>query len=638
MESRRPYLYVFLLLSLGGYLFLHCGIVRADFVGVPAPEQAWLPMGLIAGLFVLYGLSYRATVSEPDIKLALGAGILIRVALIFVLPNLSDDFYRFVWDGRMLHAGLDPFAELPQDFMARLGPDAQAAWMDIYPDLNSKPYYSVYPPVLQIAFYCATGISGGDLWGSIVALKSMVVLAECGTLYFLQKLARQHGWSPKAVLLYALNPMVIIELTGNLHFEAFMIFFLLAAIWFLQRKLIGVAAPLLSFSIASKLLPVLIFPFLIRRLGWKRVIIFGLLAGVLSLNLFFWFLDAETLPNYLASIQLYFKNFEFNSGIYYSLRWLLGEKGYLVNRYLPYLVMAIILYGAWRDRDQSFRSLPGALLFALTVYQIIAPVIHPWYITSLVALCALTPFRYPILWSVFLPFSYVAYYFPGVEQSNGFIAVEFLVLLGYIAYEWSFKRSGLTLEEWMLRRPLVRDFIKRSIPARMRIKYARIARHLSREGRLLDIGTGNGGLVAGLRQDGFTVDTVDVKDISFFPAVKPVIYDGKTLPYAEASFDACTIITVLHHTPDPERILEEARRVTRKRIVIMEDIYRNPLQKHLTFFTDSLVNLEFAGHPHTNRSDAEWRATFDRLGLKLVFREDFRTLLFFRQVVYVVEI
>ena len=117
-----------------------------------------------------------------------------------------------------------------------------------------------------------------------------------------------------------------------------------------------------------------------------------------------------------------------------------------------------------------------------------------------------------------------------------------------------------------------------------------------------------------------------------------MVYDGERLPFADKSFDACTIITVLHHTPDPDAILREAMRVTRKRIVIMEDIFRNPLQKQLTFFTDSLVNLEFEGHPHTNRSDAEWKETFERMGLKLVFREDFRTLVFFRQVVYVVEL
>jgi SAM-dependent methyltransferase len=646
--TRRATLLLTLLLSLGGYLTLHYSLVRGDLIGSPKPSDAAGLLGLFAGLFVLYGLALRLAKDPKDFSIAMIAGLIFRIALIFCLPNLSDDFYRFVWDGRMMHLGINPFSELPSDFMARIGVEASQGWQDLYPHLNSQNYHSVYPPVLQGVFWFATKVTGGDLWGSIVVMKLCVVLAEVGTLYFLHKLVtrwfRKESELPrKAVLLYALNPMVISELAGNLHFEAFMIFFFLGAIWLLTTKRMLPAAAMLALAIGSKLLPVLVFPFLIRRLGWVRVFVFGILTGLMSLGLFALFLDAETLPNFLASIRLYFQAFEFNSGIYYFFRGMLGSQGFWVNRILPWVVMGIILMGAWKERERSgsllgWQGLPTMVLFALTVYQITAPVIHPWYITSLVAFSVLSKFRFPILWSFLLPFSYMAYYFPGYEQQTWYITVEFIVLLIYIAYEWSFKSSGLTLEEWMLRKPLVRNFIRRSIPARMKIKYERIARHLSPDNTILDIGTGNGGLVKGLRDHNFTVETVDVKNISFFPDIQPVVYDGETLPFEDKTFDSCTIVTVLHHTPSPEAILDEALRVTRKRIVIMEDIYRNPLQKHLTYFVDSLVNLEFADHPHTNKSDAEWRALFAEKGLKLVFREDFRTLVFFRQVVYVVEI
>lgn len=645
--TRRAWLLFSLVLSLAGYLALHYGLVRGDLAGLPQPFDSAGLLGLFALLFVLYGLSLRLTRDPKDYNIAMAAGVIFRLAIVFCLPNLSDDFYRFVWDGRMMHLGINPFSELPSDFMARIGVEAAQGWQDLYPHLNSQNYHSVYPPVLQGVFWLATAVAGGDLWGSIVVMKLLVVLAEIGSLFFMHKLVarwwgKQSNLPQKAVLLYALNPMVISELTGNLHFEAFMVFFFLGAIFLLASKRMLPAAVMLALAIGSKLLPVLVFPFLIRRLGWLRVVVFGLATGILSVGLFALFLDAETLPNFLSSIRLYFQAFEFNSGIYYFFRGMLGSQGYWANRILPWVVMGVILIGAWREskpnRSQpDWQGLPAMVLFALTIYQITAPVIHPWYITSLVALCVFTRFRFPILWSFMLPFSYMAYYFPGIEQQTWYIAVEFIVLLLYIAYEWSFKRSNLTLEEWMLRKPLVRNFIRRSIPARMKIKYERIARHLSPDQSILDIGTGNGGLVKGLRDHHFQVETVDVKNISFFPEVQPVVYDGKRLPFEDKSFDSCTIVTVLHHTPSPEAILDEAMRVTRKRIVIMEDIYRNPLQKHLTYFTDSLVNLEFADHPHTNKSDAEWRALFAEKGLEVVFREDFRTLLFFRQVVYVVE-
>ena len=73
------------------------------------------------------------------------------------------------------------------------------------------------------------------------------------------------------------------------------------------------------------------------------------------------------------------------------------------------------------------------------------------------------------------------------------------------------------------------------------------------------------------------------------------------------------------------------------RIIIMEDIYSNSLQKYLTFFVDSLVNLEFSDHPHSNKTDEEWRELFRKNGLKLVDAKYHRFLLFFRQVTYYLE-
>ncbi|HHG84786.1 MAG TPA: methyltransferase domain-containing protein [Bacteroidetes bacterium] len=638
MQARRPILLGTFLLSLIGYLYLHYFIVRGDLSGSPEIVQAIHPLGTFALLFGLAFAAYRLIDPEREYAWGITAGMIFRIALLFCLPNLSDDFYRFVWDGRMMSMGINPFDELPIDFMARIGQEAGQAWMDLYPHLNSEQYYSVYPPTLQAAFYLATSISGGDLLGSIIVLKLLVVIAEAGSLYFLQRIVARFGMNRKLVLIYALNPLVISELTGNLHFEAFMIVFLLGAFWMLMTKGSLPAALFLSLSIASKLLPVLIFPFLIRRMGWMRATLFGLLTGVFTLLLFALWLDWESLGHFRSSIELYFQKFEFNNGIYYFLRGLMGEKGYLVNRYLPLIVAGAIFYVAWKEKSKDWKGLAEMLLFSLTLYQLSAGVVHPWYIAPMVALSLLTPFRYPILWAFLIPFSYMAYYFPEFHQENWFLWSEYLLLLSYIAYEWAFKRSGLTLEEWMLKKPAVRKFIKKSIPARMAIKYERIAQHLNKEEQILDIGTGNGGLVHGLRADGFQVKTVDVKNISFFPDVEPIVYDGKRLPFPDNTFDTGIIITVLHHTPDPAAIIDEAHRVSRKKLVIMEDIYRNPLQKYLTYFVDSLVNLEFEGHPHTNKSDAGWKALFEEKGLKLIYREDFRTLVFFRQVIYVVEI
>jgi hypothetical protein len=108
-----------------------------------------------------------------------------------------------------------------------------------------------------------------------------------------------------------------------------------------------------------------------------------------------------------------------------------------------------------------------------------------------------------------------------------------------------------------------------------------------------------------------------VRDWSCEPTVVPQLVDGVTLPYSDDAFAVGLLITVLHHTPDPEQVLAEAARVAR-RLIVMEDVHNNETQRLATMAMDSIVNLEFRGHPHSNRTDAEWRATFARHGLDVV--------------------
>lgn len=170
----------------------------------------------------------------------------------------------------------------------------------------------------------------------------------------------------------------------------------------------------------------------------------------------------------------------------------------------------------------------------------------------------------------------------------------------------------------------------------VRRKYRAIRDSLPENATVLDVGTGKGTIAHLLQEDGFQVTAVDIADRSFTERVKPKIYDGKGLPFETDSFDFSLLITVLHHTPNPFSILEEAARVGR-RVIIIEDIYQTNFQKYATFAMDSLVNLEFRNHPHSNKSDQEWQETFSQLGLTLSKKQYWRALGYFQQVLYEVE-
>ncbi len=159
---------------------------------------------------------------------------------------------------------------------------------------------------------------------------------------------------------------------------------------------------------------------------------------------------------------------------------------------------------------------------------------------------------------------------------------------------------------------------------------------LSYMGRHIEIGSGPGSVLDVMRQHNYRVYGLDIRDTSFREDLRPVLYDGHTMPFHHKAFDTALLPTILHHTPDPDHIIMEAARIS-KRVIIIEDVYEGRVMEWLTKRFDSLMNLEFKGHPHSNRTDKDWLASFERLGLSLRHREIHRVAGLFKQAVYVVD-
>ncbi len=167
-------------------------------------------------------------------------------------------------------------------------------------------------------------------------------------------------------------------------------------------------------------------------------------------------------------------------------------------------------------------------------------------------------------------------------------------------------------------------------------KVRRFIEHVSKEENILDIGCGSCNIAYLLKKEGYNVIPVDVADMSFFPEVKPIVYDGRKLPFADDAFDTSLLLTVLHHTSSPEALLQEAVRVSNK-VIIIEDIYFGVFQQYLTYFADTLVNMGFSKMTYQNKTAVEWRTLFQQMALKPVsFRYD-RVLFFFMQATYILK-
>lgn len=142
--------------------------------------------------------------------------------------------------------------------------------------------------------------------------------------------------------------------------------------------------------------------------------------------------------------------------------------------------------------------------------------------------------------------------------------------------------------------------------------------YLSPASRILDIGGGPGFYFKPLESRGHSLTILDVARPAFQKA-PVVLYEGGTrFPFADKSFDVSLIITALHHISDPEYVVSEARRVTKKTLVVVEDLYHHWLGKIWTILRDRLYNFEFFGHPCQFRKKEEWLSLFSKEGLSVV--------------------
>ena len=407
--------------------------------------------GQLVGLFGVALLAYAWLLrSGLGWRWGLGAALALRLLWLPAQPALSDDVYRFRWDGLLVAQGTSPFRYRPDELIADGAraalPDAAARrallpeLQQLYRLMNSPHYYSVYPPVCQFVFGAAARAFPTSQRGFAVGLRVVVLLAEAGTAWLLLALLPAFGLARARALRYLLHPLVIAELTGNLHTEGLALAFLLLMLWLLTRGRWRAAAGALALAAATKLLPLLALPLLARRLGWRR---FGacaaLVAGALA-ALFSPFLSADLLAHLGNSLGLYFHRFEFNASVYYLVR----AVGYRLTTYNeiarigPVLALLGGLGGlglAWRERRLTPAALPHTLLLVLTVYFGLATIVHPWYLTLLIGLSALTRFRYPLVWGGLAVLSYAAYRTSAYTENLGLVALEYGITLAVLAGE-----------------------------------------------------------------------------------------------------------------------------------------------------------------------------------------------------------
>ena len=412
-------------------------------------SQFWLLFSLYTAAF---GLSFYLYKSGIRLSYLILLSFLLKFIFLFSIPELSQDFYRFVWDGMLYNQGINPYLHLPKELVESHTiemEDFQGLLYDRMGDLNASNY-STYPPVAQLIYTLSYAIGQSSLILNIIVLRLFNITAEIGIVWFGLKILPHLKLPKSQILFFILNPLVILESTFNLHFEAVMLFFLALSLYYLCTSKVYLSALGLAGAVASKMLPLmflpLLFPYFNKKLkvlnrdqilNYLKYIALLMLGLIISYS-FFW--NPEILSKSSKTLSLYFTSFEFNASIYYVLR----EIGYWWTGYnqieiigisLTIVTLLSILFLSFRHRRIDFQTLMTYMLFAATAYYLLSTTVHPWYLMLPLFLSIFTTYKYMLMWSWLVFLSYSAYNSYGVEENYLLLIIEYIIVIGMILLE-----------------------------------------------------------------------------------------------------------------------------------------------------------------------------------------------------------
>ena len=393
------------------------------------------------GLFSVYCFLLYSCKEKLSNKFLFSLFFATRVVGLFAFPLLSDDIYRFWWDGYFNLQGFNPFQYKPNELIS-LHPEylQDASIKSIYSHLNSPEYYSVYPAICQFLFLIAAKISSTNIALFAIVLKVIFTTIDFIIVFYLKKLLDISNKSNHSSLLYILNPLILIEIHGNLHFEILILLGLCLSLYFLFQNSFFKSGIWFGVSIIGKLTSGIFAPLILLYLAIKNkksAVLLCIATAIICLS--FLIYPGKYYSNFLQSIRLYFKQFEFNSFLFRPLyQFNFNANFHELNAHLGQLlsslfmaVFVFLLISFIRKKIDFFQ----ALWLSLFMYLICSASIHPWYISTLILLGT---FCFPIstlAWSFLIVVSYAKYNTVTFPYLGNFILFEYMFVIAILSIE-----------------------------------------------------------------------------------------------------------------------------------------------------------------------------------------------------------
>ncbi|TGJ99587.1 hypothetical protein EHO59_17235 [Leptospira semungkisensis] len=389
----------------------------------------------------------RSSYQENSYSIAIRAGICLRIWFLFTPVFLSEDVFRFLWDGLLVQEGISPYSILPKE----LGLFETEAWKkELLTQMNSPGYYSVYPPLLQILFLLPSWVlrSSGSVFLGIFSWKIIVLLSELG-IYFIVRL-RGREEDKASFLQYWLHPLVLWEGVANGHSEPILFLFLLLGLVYWQRGKSVFAFLFYLGSILIKILPLILAPYLffswIRTRSRKEILILFTIGSIALIGFgyyfFFYFLENELLrKQWTKGLGVYFNLFEFHGAVYYLAKipmkytWypysaapVLGCISFLWICFYSFLVSK-------KEYRNKFAILPHVWVSICGIYYILSSTIHPWYILPMIGASLFSKDLWPLVAGMAWILSYSTYSTPRFQDQVWAMVLENLIIFVALGYQ-----------------------------------------------------------------------------------------------------------------------------------------------------------------------------------------------------------
>ncbi len=317
--------------------------------------------------FAVYGLClywlFQGRFETISARYILVPAFLFRLAVLWCEPSLSEDFYRYRWDGRVQAAGHGPY-----DFPPR-APELQSLRDEYYDRINHKEFRTPYSAVAETLFHLFARIST-----NVVLFKSFLAIFDVLLLEILRRLLLKENKGAGWLLIYAWHPLPVIEFAGSGHMDIIGISLLFLSYLLLSHRQSALSGIMFAAAVLTKYLPALTFPFLIKEGKWKFLIAGGI-AGFLLLLAYY-------SPDWkmFSGVLSYYKKWRFNDSLFGFLYvWLGGaEPARIAGMVFTLLAAGFCLAARFSFYRFAFVVFGTVILFS--------PVVHPWY------LCWVLPF------------------------------------------------------------------------------------------------------------------------------------------------------------------------------------------------------------------------------------------------------